>query len=190
MDIDIFLLALTIASVSCCVWVNFIKEENTAFIDQLTKVYNRHYLEKIEELELSGNKYYIVFADIDHFKKVNDNYGHNSGDIALKEFSRILKQSVKNNTDYVIRWGGEEFVLFLKVSDSEIFTKERLYCRIDSLRESISKTIINISSNKQIGITASFGLSADLDKAIEERIRLADKNLYKAKESGRNKVII
>jgi len=189
MTIDtLILISTAISATSCCIWNNFIKNEDSAFIDSLTKVYNRHFFQKIEEKEMSGNFYYVVFADIDFFKSVNDTYNHDIGDIVLKEFSRILKQTVKSSSDYVVRWGGEEFVLFLKVSNTDIFTEKVLFNRIDNLRNIIEKTIIN-TEMADIKITASFGLSVDPKKSLDERIKEADRNLYKAKNGGRNKVI-
>jgi len=190
MTIDsIILISTAISATSCCVWNNFIKNNDNIYIDSLTGVNNRHFFQKIEEKEMSGNKYYVVFADIDFFKKVNDTYGHDSGDIVLKEFSRILKQTVKNNSDYVVRWGGEEFVLFLKVSNKDIFTDKVLFKRINDLKDIIEKTTISADSFN-IKITASFGLSINTDIDLVSRIKEADKNLYMAKENGRNKVIM
>jgi len=190
MNCDLLMLSTAIAAVSCCVWKNFFQDKNNLDTDHLTGMKNRHFLQKIEEKEMSGNKYYVVFADIDFFKNINDTYGHDAGDIALKEFSRILRQSIKSGSDYIIRWGGEEFVLFLKVNDPNIFNKEILYDRINNLRKTIERSLISINSNNQIKFTSSFGVSIDLDKNIEDRIKIADKNLYEAKESGRNKVVI
>jgi len=193
MDINILMLCTTIASVSCCVWNNFIQDkEKMLYVDQLTKVNNRHYLSEIENKELGGNFYYVAFADIDFFKNVNDTYGHEAGDMILKEFSRILKNSIKNKNDFLIRWGGEEFVLFLKVSNNKIFTPEKFKERIESLRKSIERSSFKIESSQdspEIKITSSFGLCTDLNRTLNQRIKIADKNLYEAKESGRNRVV-
>jgi len=192
MDINILMLCVAIASVSCCVWTHFINDPEKIFLtDQLTNVFNRHFIPEIENKELSGSKYYVVFADIDFFKKVNDTYGHDNGDLTLIEFSRILKQSIKNNSDYIVRWGGEEFVIFLKVINTEIFTEDKLLERVNYLRNIIEKSNIEINAENidSINITSSFGICSNLDLSIEDRIKEADKNLYKAKTTGRNKVV-
>ena len=125
----------------------------------------------------------LVFADIDHFKKVNDTYGHLAGDLALKSVAKILRENVRE-IDIVGRYGGEEMVIGLigaNQNDSKKIAEQ--------LRRKIADTPIKFR-DQMINITASFGvstLSADLN--LEELIKSADEALYRAKNSGRNKVV-
>jgi diguanylate cyclase (GGDEF)-like protein len=125
----------------------------------------------------------LVFADIDHFKNVNDTYGHLAGDLALKSVAKILRENVRE-IDIVGRYGGEEMVIGLigaNLADSKKIAEQ--------LRTKIANTPIKFR-DQMIKVTASFGvatLSADLN--LEELIKNADEALYRAKNSGRNKVV-
>lgn len=159
--------------------------EKLSVTDKLTDVFNRIKLDSVLETELARSGRYatalsIIILDIDHFKRVNDNFGHQTGDSVLVEFAAILKSSVRN-TDTVGRWGGEEFLIICPETD----TKGAL-----SLAENI-RNKIEEHSFKTVGrVTASIGVSTftagDKEK---DMIGRADTCLYKAKESGRNRVI-
>ncbi|MBW2252376.1 MAG: diguanylate cyclase [Deltaproteobacteria bacterium] len=131
----------------------------------------------------------IVMCDIDHFKKVNDTYGHQAGDLVLKEFSKRIKDSIRDKVDMLARYGGEEFLVTLPETDLDgaLHLSERL-------RRVISEKKYNIGT-KKINITASFGVAGfDPDNASNEisfdiLIRHADKYLYQAKNEGRNRVV-
>ena len=127
-----------------------------------------------------GSIFSIILIDIDHFKLVNDTYGHIVGDSVLKEFASILKANVRDS-DCVGRWGGEEFIIVCIETDTNgaVLVAEKL-------RDEIEKFNFTTVGNK----TASFGVSSS-GKNIDETIILdnADKALYKAKNSGRNQVI-
>jgi diguanylate cyclase (GGDEF)-like protein len=130
----------------------------------------------------------IVMCDIDHFKKVNDTYGHQAGDLVLKEFSKRINDSIRDKVDMLARYGGEEFLVTLPETGLEgaLNVAERL-------RRVISETNFDIGT-KKIKITASFGVAGfDSDKLSEEMsidtlINLADNYLYQAKNEGRNRV--
>jgi len=130
----------------------------------------------------------IVMCDIDHFKKVNDTYGHQAGDLVLKEFSKRIKDSIRDKVDMLARYGGEEFLVTLPETDlgGALHLAERL-------RRVISKKKYNIGT-KKINITASFGVagfdsySATGEISFDILIRHADKYLYQAKNEGRNRV--
>lgn len=154
--------------------------------DALTYVYNRKYFmnysEKIyKEFGNSQEKFSIVMADIDHFKHVNDTYGHQHGDVVLKEFSTILKDSLRS-MDIVARYGGEEFIIFLHTNETNS------YKIIEDIRKKIENSDFG---EKPINLTASFGVAQYKDDiSFEEIIKRADNALYVAKESGRNQVQI
>ncbi|MBF0200057.1 MAG: GGDEF domain-containing protein [Desulfamplus sp.] len=180
-------------------------------IDPLTQLKNRRYLFEVcapaiskdmnaLALEKSGfnrraaspahiecSGYGIFMMDIDKFKRVNDNYGHDSGDMILKQFSAIITKRVRDD-DVVARLGGEEFLIILKN------TKEKHLDRFaESLRMEIEKSIFHIADGRNISITSSMGYifhplfpAFPMEMNFDQIISLADKGLYHAKESGRN----
>lgn len=158
----------------------------TAITDRLTKTYNRIKIDESLELEMIRFQRYdktfgIMIVDIDHFKFVNDNYGHQIGDKVLVQFANILKSNIRK-TDILGRWGGEEFIIIC------IEVKEEFLIKIaKKLRNEIEKFDFDTIKHK----TASFGLAVSKkDEKIEQLINRADMALYKAKENGRNQVQI
>jgi diguanylate cyclase (GGDEF)-like protein len=153
--------------------------------DPLTGAYNReffndniNYIIKNSAPQLLG----IALCDIDHFKKVNDTHGHAYGDIVLKEVVRVIEHSIRKS-DYLIRWGGEEFVLLLRVDTVDALTSaiENIRARIEALKcEKVDK------------VTCSFGatLYAAEFESISETIERADELLYISKTTGRNRVTV
>ena len=150
--------------------------------DQLTKISNRLYLDEILQ-----NQYYrfyrdtqlcsIILIDIDHFKSVNDNYGHIIGDTVLKEFATLLKSSMRDG-DVLGRWGGEEFLIILP--DTNL---NKAITLANQLKEKVFNKEFSIVKHK----TASFGISTfEDDMSVELLLDKADKALYKSKENGRN----
>lgn len=160
-----------------------------ATMDPLTKIPNRRtFMDRsVGEMALARrNNYYIhvVMIDVDHFKHVNDTWGHPCGDMVLKEIARILKEE-KRESDMLARYGGEEFVMLLCGIGPEDAKKsaERLRTAIEKHRFSWKDTIIPI--------TISLGLASKQGETIgkiEEMVAESDKFLYIAKESGRNQV--
>jgi diguanylate cyclase (GGDEF)-like protein len=122
--------------------------------------------------------------DIDFFKKINDNYGHDTGDVVIKKISDILLEQTREQ-DIVGRLGGEEFGVLLVNSQLE-----EVINIAQRIRTTVEKEIISHNSNT-INVTVSIGISMKNEnlKDFKEFIKSADLNLYKAKESGRNKVI-
>ena len=131
----------------------------------------------------------LILCDIDYFKKVNDTYGHQIGDVILRSFVRIIKDTVNDQKDWVVRYGGEEFLLVLPETD---ITGARDLSQM--LREFVAQATIKVSGH-DISITASFGLAGleDRDDNIgvtpEKLLNLANENLYRAKDEGRNRVV-
>jgi diguanylate cyclase (GGDEF)-like protein len=146
---------------------------NESLIDPLTQVLNRRgFIRKAKNLK----SYSVIFADIDFFKKLNDTYGHDYGDKVLKEVAKILKNSIKDS-DLLARWGGEEFIILLKGLD-----KQKAIEVAERLRNNVK--------NSPLKITMSFGVaSSSEEEDFEHVINLADDRLYKAKRSGRDKVV-
>ena len=151
--------------------------------DALTGAVTRSRFRQIVETR-PDNEAVLVVADIDHFKKVNDVYGHIVGDVALRRFAQIL---VKNSRpqDVVARFGGEEFVVLLDgiSTDDGVATVERL-------REKVRQTRIDVDDN-ELSMTASFGV-VDLnpDDMIDMAFERADLAVYRAKRDGRDRVCV
>ncbi|MCF7924015.1 MAG: sensor domain-containing diguanylate cyclase [Candidatus Izimaplasma sp.] len=158
-------------------------------IDPLTTLFNRRYLEiQLKNIRVEANEFAstfgILFFDIDHFKNVNDQYGHNVGDGVLKVISKTLKTNLRPE-DIVGRWGGEEFIAIVKTSDVSIL--EEVADRIRKLCENSSYK----SKNKVIQVTISVGGTLYKPKeTIKSVISRADEAMYESKETGRNKVTI
>ncbi|MBF9014225.1 MULTISPECIES: GGDEF domain-containing protein [unclassified Oceanispirochaeta] len=160
--------------------------ETESVTDPLTGLYNRRYLKEEIQKELSrsersGIRFCILMIDIDHFKKINDNYGHITGDDVLKELSTILRNSVRIS-DKVFRYGGEEFIVLLP---------ETVAIDAKILGERIREKIENFSfSGVRKKVTISAGIAqTSVDCTQELLIQKADKRLYMAKEGGRNAVV-
>lgn len=158
--------------------------------DELTGLYNRHALIQVSEqiamdAKDTKNPYSVAILDLDFFKKVNDDYGHTSGDDVLKEFASILRSySIKG----IIcgRWGGEEFVM---IAPHNIKYSEFINI-LEKLRRGVSRADFIIENNKEIHITVSIGAEKiRKHKSLEDSINMADSNLYQAKQEGRNRVI-
>ncbi|MBN1040255.1 diguanylate cyclase [Clostridium botulinum] len=164
-----------------CVYQDTIS--NLAMKDNLTNLYNRNYMNKhIEMLKKKNVSLVIAIMDIDHFKNVNDTYGHDFGDVVLKQCSNYIKDHLDYN-DEIYRWGGEEFIIsFLNQDISTVLSK------LNIIREGLSG--YSISDGKTtIKITASFGVATlDENQTLEEGIKKADNGLYISKENGRNQV--
>jgi len=160
--------------------------EELSQTDQLTQLSNRRYLDMTLSQEITRSHRYresfcVILIDIDFFKKVNDTYGHQQGDIVLKETARILR-SHSRESDIVGRWGGEEFLMILPKTDlsSALIMAEKL-------RELIRSHDYGLDHQ----ITASFGVTEfdQTDDDDSSLLRRVDANLYEAKETGRDKII-
>jgi diguanylate cyclase (GGDEF)-like protein len=160
--------------------------KNKANKDYMTGLYNRRYLfdfgEKIyKENKSLNNVFAIAILDIDKFKNINDTYGHDVGDIAIKEVAKILNENITSNA-LLSRLGGEEFCLiFYNRSKNEI---EKL---LDHIRKEFEHNYIDVD-NQKINYTVSIGCSFEYGKNMDEMLQFADKGLYDAKEFGRNQV--
>lgn len=150
--------------------------------DNLTGLYNRTVA---DEAYLKTST--IIMCDIDDFKKLNDTYGHNFGDTILKKVGEILSSSVKNN-DFLIRWGGEEFVIFIDDRRIEVAKAiaERIRLKIESLE---GKTLED--GNICPCVTMSFGVSMlHSEASLKDDIEKVDQALYDSKKKGKNTVTV
>ncbi|MFD3158051.1 GGDEF domain-containing protein [Haloimpatiens sp. FM7330] len=158
-----------------------------AEIDELTDIYNRRTFmkyaeEQFELAKISKEWITIILFDLDHFKRVNDTYGHLVGDEVLKKVGGILKNSFRENDIYG-RFGGEEFIVLLTNVD-----KENILNISEILRKNMENEII--ADGNKVKFTASFGVSVGKvnNKNIDYLINKADECLYRAKGKGRNRV--
>jgi diguanylate cyclase (GGDEF)-like protein len=159
--------------------------------DQLTGLLNRRYIDDnlaalLENTTKVGRPLSVAMVDIDHFKKVNDTYGHQAGDYILKSIGSILPAFVRLTSDFVARYGGEEFMLCFPGTDLEI-------CQgiCERIREVVEEKEFKFNGNA-IAITISIGIasSEEVENLTQDEIvQLADRRLYQAKEKGRNQLV-
>ncbi|KTD69441.1 regulatory protein (GGDEF domain) [Legionella steelei] len=159
--------------------------------DPLTGLYNRRYLEdfllkQIHQAERTKSPLSVLMLDLDHFKKINDTYGHDAGDAALKELGKVLQDDIRVG-DIAARYGGEEFLVVFYSTDAET-----IKTRAESIRHEISRLQIKYGAQVVGPITASIGISVfpTHGRTPEELIESADKALYFAKANGRNQVVL
>jgi diguanylate cyclase (GGDEF)-like protein len=162
--------------------------------DSLTGCYNRGHLNELLPREIKRALRYkhslaLAMCDIDHFKKVNDTYGHQCGDEVLKIFVQSISELIRADTDWLARYGGEEFLLVLPETKLK-----NAYGLAERLRKHIAKKII-VTEEDKVSITASFGVTgfdastSSNNITPEALINTADKYMYEAKKGGRNKVV-
>ncbi|MDH5354907.1 MAG: GGDEF domain-containing protein, partial [Gammaproteobacteria bacterium] len=159
--------------------------EEISYTDALTGIYNRRkfdeYISMYTTIAQRNNQpFYLILLDIDHFKKINDTYGHDIGDQVLVDFSKMVTQLIRKS-DIFCRYGGEEFALI--VSNNESLDGPVLAEKIRQNMES------NEFSEKAIKLTISCGVASfEANDTVSTLIRCADEALYKAKRAGRNRV--
>ena len=165
--------------------VDYWREQSN--VDELTGLLNRKGLNQICAYEMNrmkryGSMFSLIMVDIDHFKKINDEHGHDVGDWTLKSLSGALSQTFRAN-DYIGRWGGEEFLIILP--DTSLDGAVRV---AEGARQSIEKLMIQVGEIL-VRLTISLGVASSEHKAeFAETLSYADKSLYLAKQNGRNQV--
>ncbi|WP_306418538.1 sensor domain-containing diguanylate cyclase [Bacillus sp. AFS076308] len=166
--------------------------KNLASMDGLTEVYSRNFFmqeseKMMESLSMTGGKVSFIMFDIDHFKNVNDTFGHEAGDRVLAHVASLTKESLRS-TDIIGRYGGEEFILLLP--DTPLIAAYEL---AQSIRVKITESVTPFM-DKEIHVTSSFGVSSaqimgeDHSQTLKNLMREADQALYEAKRKGRNYV--
>jgi diguanylate cyclase (GGDEF)-like protein len=159
--------------------------------DPLTGLFNRRYMEEALAQELHRSRrndaqLAIIMLDIDHFKKFNDDFGHDAGDAVLRELGVFLKKHVRGS-DVPCRYGGEEFILILSPS-----TIEGALRRAETIREAATHLSVRHAGHDLGNVTLSMGVAIFPDDAsdVEATVKAADMALYQAKSEGRNRVIM
>ncbi|XHS79135.1 GGDEF domain-containing protein [Burkholderiaceae bacterium UC74_6] len=157
--------------------------------DELTGLLNRRHMQTILEQEAQrclrgGHGYCLALIDLDHFKSINDRFGHGAGDAVLREFAAVA-QTVIRGADVMARWGGEEFVLMLAET-----RMPAALAGVERLREAVEACRIE-HEGRQITFALSAGLTESLPReTLGQTLERADKLLYKAKHEGRNRVVV
>lgn len=151
-----------------------------AYTDPLTFLPNRRWLTQTLEQRLSRKKRFtLILVDIDHFKQINDTFGHDTGDAVLREVSDCLHHQIRAG-DVIGRWGGEEFLILASEEDAHSALQ---------LAQRLRKTLENFKLEVNLSVTASFGVTLSReDDTIVSLLKRADLALYRAKSNGRNRV--
>jgi diguanylate cyclase (GGDEF)-like protein len=165
--------------------------QEQAISDPLTGLYNRRYLSEFLSRELvrarrSATPVAVILLDLDRFKRVNDAFGHEAGDVVLMAVGALLKSKVRGS-DIACRYGGEEFALVMPQADADAAGR-----RAEEVRVGVA-ALAPVHDGKSLGkLTASFGIAIFPDHArdIDSLLRAADVALYAAKGAGRNRIII
>ena len=167
-----------------------VKLQEQVHTDPLTNLYNRRHFNDVNKslfsmAQRSTSPLTVLLIDIDNFKNINDNFGHQIGDIVIKSLANIFINTIRQS-DIAIRYGGEEFLILL--SSTNLHQAEIL---AEKIRANVNNTKIKYSGSKELSFTISLGLSTvkENDVDINATIQNADKALYIAKESGKNQTI-
>lgn len=158
--------------------------EKLSQIDPLTNLHNRRsFNEHLRRINYARGSYAIIILDLDHFKSINDLYGHRIGDEALKQVASVLTNNVRDS-DIVARFGGEEFIILLQDTP-----KDKAFEIAERCRQSLKDVSIFINAADSIQLTASFGVAiSNTTYDFEQIIHYADQALYQAKQQGRDQV--
>ena len=172
--------------------LNLMKEvKRFGLIDQLTEIPNRRSFDERLNLEWERSKrektpLSIFMIDIDNFKLYNDTHGHLQGDTALQTIAKTLKQTLNRSTDFVARWGGEEFTVLLPNTDSK-----GAMTIAETIRKAVENTPILCDNDESTNTTISIGINTIIPKAkdtTKDFIIQADRALYNAKDMGKNRI--
>ena len=174
--------------------VNLVRKlQNLSTIDDLTGVGNRRYFidsleQEWERAKRTQTPIGIMMLDLDHFKNLNDTYGHQNGDIALVHAARIIDSEVKRASDKVARWGGEEFAVIQPNT-----TLEGVHIVAEEVRMAIERSLLHMEGHEPVQMTVSIGINCIVPSksggySLDDLISDADKALYRAKREGRNRV--
>lgn len=167
------------------------KTEELTIIDELTETYNyRYFVQKLQEEKRRASRYELplslIMVDIDWFKKLNDTYGHEVGNVVLRRLSRIIQRCIRD-VDIFARYGGEEFAIILPQTH-----REEAAIIGERIREQVEKEVFEARQYGKLKVTVSVGVSSfpENGKSQEELVSVADQALYQAKNEGKNAVCI
>lgn len=156
------------------------KAANTDYLTGLPN--RRHFFTRVQaNLKISSSSVVFALVDIDHFKKVNDEYGHDVGDYALKVVAEKVRQHFKRY--YMSRFGGEEFCVYIYGQQPDVAIE-----LLENFRKDVEKTTLK-AGGKTFSCTVSIGANAEFDGDVDKALKIADENLYEAKQGGRNQTV-
>jgi diguanylate cyclase (GGDEF)-like protein len=165
--------------------------QQQAIRDGLTGLFNRRYLDEtlpreVQRAEREGQSVGVIMLDIDHFKRFNDTYGHDAGDVLLRAVGVFLKNNTRNE-DIICRYGGEEFTLVLPRA-----SLDNTRARAEYLREGVKSLVVQYQGQVLDAVTASLGIAIfpDHGSTADRVVKAADEALYQAKRSGRDRVVV
>jgi diguanylate cyclase (GGDEF)-like protein len=163
--------------------------EKVAYVDPLTGLPNRRYVEtrmraRLDEMERYSWPFGLLYIDIDHFKRVNDEYGHDIGDVVLKMVARTLQHATRS-FDVVGRWGGEEFLAVLAAVD-----KEKLHTIGERFRSLVENSAVSVRENKIRATISLGGVICREGELLDSLVKRADGLLYRSKVDGRNRLTL
>jgi diguanylate cyclase (GGDEF)-like protein len=186
--ISIILIVIIFLIILIVQTLRYIAIKKTAYIDKLTNVYNRNYLQESEEF-INLNDYILGTLDIDHFKVINDTYGHDVGDKILKQVANMILLTIRLHEDIVIRYGGEEFLILAKIKRDDNISALNV---IERIFKNIQENRFYINKKEYINVTVSIGVNLVPHKSrtFSEAFKLTDIALYNAKNKGRNSLEI
>jgi diguanylate cyclase (GGDEF)-like protein len=151
--------------------------------DILTTLYNRRGLDHaLQNNNILNRPLAVIMGDIDNFKLINDQYGHPVGDIVIKKFAEIMRESTRN-TDICVRWGGEEFLIMLP-----LLNVQEAFVVADKIRRVCEQQMF--PDQQDLHFTSSFGVCSGDNDSFDELVGYADQALYQAKTQGRNRVCV
>ncbi|ASM52004.1 hypothetical protein PESP_b0445 [Pseudoalteromonas espejiana DSM 9414] len=163
------------------------KYRSIAFTDFLTNSLNRRGIMKQAKLILNRQKATIAIIDLDYFKQINDKFGHDIGDLVLIKFAQAAKDAL-TNADLFGRYGGEEWLFVLNTTDENIIKK--LFEKLNFKLAEYCNDIQALPKNEVVTFSAGVAISNNKNNSLDELIKLADLKLYKAKQNGRNQIVI
>ena len=185
--LEVFTSKISIALANAIHYQKMITFEKASTTDFLTGLNNRRQLLRLGAPLLAlanrNNCLAVAMIDIDFFKRVNDEYGHDAGDIVLQKVGEMMNERFRQ-MDFIARYGGEEFCIL-----APSLTTKQAFELFDNFRDSVAHTGIKISESQTIKITLSIGVTTDLCFDLDDMIAAADYLLYRAKHNGRNCVV-
>lgn len=185
--LKVFASKISFALANAINYQKMLSAEAVATIDFLTGLNNRRQLLRlgvplIAGAHRSGSMVAVAMLDIDHFKRVNDTWGHDAGDVVLKQVGKLLRERFRSS-DVVSRFGGEEFCVI-----ATNLTPEAAFELFDAFRKSLAEQVIDIGG-QHVAVTVSIGMTTTVNNSVDTMISAADQLLYRAKNEGRNRVV-
>ena len=181
----IFIFSIILFEILLTQWRNREAQiQHMSSLDPLTNIFNRRSLaQRLSFMQVENQDYALILLDLDHFKHINDHYGHDIGDIVLIKVAKLFNLHLSTN-DMAGRYGGEEFLLILQNK-----TQQQAVLIAEQFRQYIEQEPISLDSHREIYITASFGVAVSEENVNKEMVlKHADQALYLAKNKGRNQV--